>query len=312
MKQHTLHADRHHFHWDNQLPAALELEPGDEVELAIIDASDGQIRRDSSAADLGRLDFSRVNPVSGPITVRGAEPGDALVVDILELELGEWGWTGIIPGFGLLASDFPDAFLLISRYDASGIEFLPGVRVPTRPFIGTIGVAPAAPGQHSVIPPRRVGGNLDCRDMLRGTRAYFPVEVSGGKLSVGDTHAAQGDGEVCGTAIETALRVRLRVGLEKQRPLRYPQLEVPEVAPSGPAPCGSFVTLGIGPDLLVAARDAIREMIDHLMKEYGLSAEQSYCLCSVAVHLRLSEVVDAPNWVVSAYLPNSLFPRRKR
>jgi acetamidase/formamidase len=308
MKQHTLHADRHHFHWDAALPAALELEPGESVELEIRDASDGQIQRSSSAADLGRLDFARVNPVTGPIVVRGAEPGDALVVDILDLELGEWGWTGIIPGFGLLASDFPEPFLLLSRYDAAGIEFLPGVRVPTRPFIGTIGVAPAEPGQHSVIPPRRVGGNLDCRDMLRGTRAFFPVEVPGAKLSVGDTHAAQGDGEVCGTAIETALRVRLRVGLKKQMPLRAPRLDVPEVPLSEPR--GNFVTLGVGPDLMSAARDAVREMIDHLMSEYGLSPEQSYCLCSVAVHLRLSEVVDAPNWVVSAYLPKSLFPRR--
>jgi acetamidase/formamidase len=306
MKQHTLHAERHHFHWDNALPAALEIEPGESVELEIRDASDGQIQRNSTAADLGRLDFSRVNPVTGPIVVQGAEPGDALVVEILDLELGSWGWTGIIPGFGLLASDFPNPYLMLSSYGAAGVEFLPGVRVPTRPFIGTIGLAPAEPGQHSVIPPRRVGGNLDCRDMARGTRAYFPVEVTGAKLSVGDTHAAQGDGEVCGTAIETALRVRLRIGLEKRMALRAPRLDVPAPAPGAEAR-GHFVTLGVGPDLMAAARDAVREMIDHLMREYRLTPEQSYCLCSVAVHLRLSEVVDAPNWVVSAYLPKALF-----
>jgi formamidase len=305
MKHHTLHGDRHHFHWDNQLPAALEVDPGDSVELEIRDASDGQISRASGAADLGRLDFARVNPVTGPIVVRGAAPGDALSVEVLGLELGEWGWTGIIPGFGLLASDFPDPFLLLSRYQASGIEFLPGVVLPTRPFIGTIGVAPQAPGRHSVIPPRRVGGNLDCRDLRQGTRAWFPVEVEGAKLSIGDTHAAQGDGEVCGTAIETALRVRVRVGIEKDARLRYPRLDVPP-EPT-PEPAGHFVTMGVGPDLMAAARDATREMIDHLTAEYGLSPEQSYCLCSVAVHLRISEIVDAPNWVVSAYLPKSIF-----
>ena len=308
MKHHTLHGDRHHFCWDNQLPPALEVEPGDTVELEIRDASDGQITRTSTAGDIGRLDFARVNPVTGPIFVRGAEPGDALIVEILELALGDWGWTGIIPGFGLLASDFPQPYLQISRYQASGIEFLPGISLPTRPFIGTLGLALAESGQHSVIPPRRVGGNLDCRDLRRGTRAYFPVEVAGALLSIGDTHAAQGDGEVCGTAIETALGVRIRIGLEKQKPLRNPRFDVP--ADPVPEPSGHFVTLGIGPDLMAAARDAVREMIDHLMAEYGLSPEQSYCLCSVAVHLRLSEVVDVPHWVVSAYLPNSLFPGR--
>jgi acetamidase/formamidase len=305
MASRTLHCHRHHFHWDNQLPAALELEPGDEVELEVRDASDGQITPASTAADIGRLDFSRVNPVTGPLFVRGAEPGDALVVEVLELALGSWGWTGIIPGFGLLADEFPEPFLQLSRYDARGIEFLPGLSLPTRPFIGTIGVAPAEPGQHSVIPPRRVGGNLDCRDIVAGARAFFPVEVTGAKLSIGDTHAAQGDGEVCGTAVETSLRVLVRVGLKKAAPMRYPRVEVPAGASDTAA--GSFVTMGVGPDLMSAARDAVREMIDHLMAEHGLSAQQSYCLCSVAVHLRIGEVVDVPNWVVSAHLPRSIF-----
>jgi formamidase len=302
----TLHCHRHHFHWDNALPAALEVEPGDTIELVVKDASDGQIDERSSAADIARLDFSRVNPVTGPLVVRGAEPGDALVVEVLDLALGSWGWTAIIPGFGLLASDFPAPYLNISRYDARGVEFLPGVLLPARPFIGTIGVAPAESGEHSVIPPRRVGGNLDCRDIIRGARVYLPVEVNGAKLSIGDTHAAQGDGEVCGTAIETALGVRVRVGLEKNMPLRYPRVDVP-AEPVEASARGSFVTMGVGPDLMHAARDAIREMIDHLMAEYRLSAEQSYCLCSVAVHLKLGEVVDAPNWVVSAHLPRAVF-----
>jgi formamidase len=301
----TLHCHRHHFHWDNQLPPALELEPGDIVELVVRDASDGQITERSLASDIARLDFERVNPVTGPLYVRGAEPGDALVVEVLDLALGSWGWTGIIPGFGLLASDFTEPYLQLSRYDAGGVEFLPGLLLPARPFIGTIGLAPAAPGQHSVIPPRRVGGNLDCRDVVRGARVYLPVEVEGALLSIGDTHAAQGDGEVCGTAIETALGVRVQVDLLRRQPLRFPRVDVP--AEPAPESGGSFVTMGVGPDLMAAARDAVREMIDHLVAEYRLSPEESYCLCSVAVHLKLGEVVDAPNWVVSAHLPKAIF-----
>jgi acetamidase/formamidase len=310
VNHHTVHSHQHHFHWDNELTPVLEVEPGDSIELGVLDASDGQIGRHSTASDIGVLDFGRVNPITGPLLVRGAEPGDALIVEVLDFELSGWGWTGIIPGFGLLADEFPNAYLNLSRYDAEHIEFLPGIRLPTRPFIGTIGVAPREAGKHSVIPPRRVGGNLDCRDMIRGTRAYFPVEVNGAKLSIGDTHAAQGDGEVCGTAIETPMRVRVRVDLKKRAAMRYPRLEVPdepERSSARSARSGRFVTLGVGPDLMNASRDAVREMIDHLMAEHQLSAEQAYCLCSVAVHLRLSEVVDAPNWVVSAHLPQSIF-----
>jgi acetamidase/formamidase len=123
------------------------------------------------------LDFGRVNPVTGPIWIEGAQPGDTLVVNILEFEPSGWGWTAIIPGFGLLSEDFPEPFLQVSEYDASHIEFAPGIRLPVRPFPGTIGVAPKEPGTHSVVPPRRVGGNLDIRDLIEGATLYLPVEA---------------------------------------------------------------------------------------------------------------------------------------
>src|SRR5690606_28296183 len=216
-----------------------------------------------------------------------------------------WGWTGIIPGFGLLAEDFTEPWLNVSRYDAGQVEFLPGVRLPTRPFPGTIGVALAEPGLHSVVPPRAQGGNLDVRDLTRGAKLYLPVAVPGALFSLGDTHAAQGDGEVCGTAVETAMTVRVRLQLVKNAGITQPQYRVPTAAVRDEAR-GFYATTGVGPDLMAAAKDAIRSMIDHLGREYQLDPALAYALCSVAVHLRISEIVDAPNWVVSAVLPEGL------
>lgn len=301
----TIHS--HHFGWDNSLPPALRAGPGEILEFTILDASGGQLSAKSSLADVAALDFSRVNPVTGPVYVEGAEPGDAVVVELLEFEESGWGWTAIIPGFGLLASDFPNPALHISRYTPQSVEFMPGIDLPTRPFPGTIGLAPGAPGHHSVVPPREVGGNLDIRDLTTGAKLYLPVQVAGALFSVGDTHAAQGDGEVCGTAVETPMRLRLKLGLWKGANLRYPQFDLPSSPTAHIDSQGYYATTGIGPDLFRAAQDAVRSMIDYLGREYRLKPEDAYMLASVAVDLRISEVVDAPNWVVSAYLPKGIF-----
>ena len=303
----TIHGAHHHFGWDNSLSPVLHVSPGEEVEFEVVDASGGQLARTSTSADVARLDFARVNPVTGPVWVEGAEPGDTLVVDIVDFEGSGWGWSAIIPGFGLLAEDFREPFLHISTYDGQRVEFLPGVRLPTRPFPGTIGVAPAEPGRHSVVPPREVGGNMDIRDLVRGARLLLPVRVKGALFSVGDTHAAQGDGEVCGTAVETPMRVRLRFDLRKATGQRRPQFVIDQPPTRHVDGKGYQVTTGIGPDLMQAAKDAVRDMIDLLGREYGLEPRLAYVLCSVAVDLRISEIVDAPNWVVSAYLPRAIF-----
>ncbi|RMF88041.1 MAG: acetamidase [Nitrospinota bacterium] len=303
----TIHSSAHHFGWDNSLAPVLEVQPGEVVEFEIVDASGGQLSAHSTAADVAQLDFSRVNPVTGPVYVAGAQPGDALLVEVLDFEESGWGWTALIPGFGLLADDFPQPFLHLSQYTAERVEFTPEIHLPTRPFPGTIGVAPAAPGLHSVVPPREVGGNMDIRDLTRGTRLYLPVQVEGALFSVGDTHAAQGDGEVCGTAIETPMRIRLRFDLQKGAKLPRPQFVLREAPTRHIDGQGYYVTTGIAPDLMQAARDAVRDMIDYLDRTYRLSPELAYALCSVAVDLRISEVVDAPNWLVSAYLPTSIF-----
>jgi len=304
----TIHSAHHHFGWDNALEPVMRLGPGSEVAFEILDASGGQLTKDSSHADVGALDFEKVNPVTGPVYIDGAEPGDALAVHILDFEESGWGWTGLIPGFGLLADEFPDPYLHVSRYDAQHVSFTPEIRLPTVPFPGTIGVALAEEGSHSVVPPRRVGGNMDIHDLTRGTVLYLPVEVPGALFSVGDTHAAQGDGEVCGTAIETAMKTRVRFELVKGANLSAPQFDSPR--PAGrfaPAEAGYYVTTGVAPDLMEAARDAVRAMIDHLGRAYGLDSQLAYALCSVAVDLRISEVVDAPNWVVSAHLAKGVF-----
>ncbi len=303
----TIHRQRHHFGWNNAFEPALRVGAGETVVFEVVDASGGQLTGTSTTKDVAALDFARVNPVTGPVYVEGAQPGDALVVEIVDFEGSGWGWTAIIPGFGLLADDFPTPFLHISSYGAGGVEFAPGIRLPVRPFPGTIGVAPGEPGLHSVVPPREVGGNMDIRDLTRGATLWLPVRVPGALFSVGDTHAAQGDGEVCGTAIESPMVVTLKFTLTKGANLRRPQFSIPSPPTRRVDERGYHVTTGIAPDLMQAAKDAVRDMIDYLGKEHRLAPDLAYTLCSVAGDLRISEVVDVPNWVVSAYLPKSIF-----
>ena len=304
--QHTIHASEHHLGWDNSLSPVRRLRPGESAELEILDASGGQIRPDTTVEGLAGLDFSRVNPVTGPLFVEGAEPGDALRITALDIAPSGWGWTANIPGFGLLADDFPEAALHLWSYDAQALTpamYQPGGRVPLRPFMGTIGVAPAEPGTHSVVPPRRVGGNMDIRDLGVGSVLELPVEVPGALLSVGDTHAAQGDGEVCGTAIESPMRVALRVDLIKGAAIASPRYETPGPVSRHVDARGYLVTTGIGPDLMEGARAAVRAMIDLLGSRHGLAAVDAYMLLSVCADLRILEIVDQPHWVVGLAFP---------
>ncbi len=302
----TIHS--HHLGWDNSLAPAHRITPGTTLEFEILDAGGGQFNRKSGLQDLINLDFGSVNPVTGPIFIEGAEPGDALTVELLEFKTSGWGWTALIPGFGLLADEFPDPHLIVSEHDARVAHFLPGLAsVPIKPFTGVIGVAPAEPGHHSVVPPRRVGGNLDIRDLSAGSTLYLPVDVPGALFSVGDTHAAQGDGEVCGTAIESPMNVVLRFNLEKARNLPSPQFRTDGPVTRHHDEKGYYATTGVAPDLMLAAKDAVRAMIDHMGRTYKLEPKDAYALCSVACDLRISEVVDMPNWVVSCYLPLVVF-----
>ena len=306
--------DQYHLAWDNAIEPIAHVASGDVVDFDLLDASCGQIGPGSAVDAIATLDFARVDQVNGPIFVDGAEPGDTLEIEFLSVEPAAWGWTAIIPGFGLLADEFPEPALKMweLRGGAAGwTEFAPGIRLPLAPFCGEIGVAPGAPGALSTIPPYRHGGNMDTKHITQGARLFLPVEAPGALFSLGDGHAAQGDGEVCGTAIETPVRASVRLTVRRDKPVAEPQFVTPGPLAARTNTAGFYATDGIGPDVKEAARNAIRHMIAHLEREYGLSRPDAYMLCSVAVDLKICEIVDAPNWVVAAFLPLGIFDSKR-
>jgi acetamidase/formamidase len=203
--------ERYHLAWDPAIEPIATAESGAVVEFDMLDASCGQLDAGCGVPQLLQLDFERVDQVGGPVAVAGAEPGDVLQINLLEFQPANWGWTAVIPGFGLLADEFPDAAYHVTRLGQSGpIEFMPGVRLPRAPFCGVIGVAPAT-GPLSTIPPDVHGGNMDTRHLVAGSSLFLPLFQPGGRLSMGDGHATQGDGEVCGTAIETPMKATVRL-----------------------------------------------------------------------------------------------------
>lgn len=309
MGRHSVHADRVHTTWDNAIAPVIEVEPGATVELEVVDASGGQLDRNSRTEDVAALDFARVNPVTGPVFVKGARPGDVLEVEIRSLRPRDWGWTAVIPGFGLLADEFPDSWLQISTVDAAAgrVAFLDDVVLPYEPFPGTIGVAPAEPGEHSIVPPTRWGGNLDIKHLRVGTRLLLPVGVEGALFSVGDTHAAMGDGEVCGTAVEAPMDIAVRLDVRRDVAIPAPQYVVAPGELARTEAGGYHVCTGVGPDLMEATRDATRAAIAHIGERRGGTVQEAYALVSVACDLRIHEVVDAPNWVVGCFVPDALF-----
>jgi acetamidase/formamidase len=309
MTTHRLDASLVHYEWNNAIPPRLTIDPGDTVVFDTRDAADGYYTPASTSADVpGRP--VRGHPLTGPVRVEGARPGDVLVVEILDVRpRAAHGWTHIRPGRGLLPeAEFPKPFLHIwDLADGTHARAGRGIAVPLAPFPGVMGVALDEPGGHSTMPPRKNGGNMDIKQLTAGTTLYLPVWVAGALFSIGDGHGAQGDGEVCISAVEMDARVTLRFDLRRGRSLFEPQLRTPGPALPG-APAGPhFVTTAAGPDLFAAAQQAVRYMIDHLGLERGLSREEAYVVASVAVDLKISEIVDAPNWIVSAFLPESIF-----
>jgi len=306
----TIHIgrDRYHLAWDPAIPPIETVASGSVIELDMLDASCGQLTAESTVVDVASLDFARVDQVNGPIAVEGADAGDSLQIELLEFEPADWGWTASIPGFGLLADDFPDPAYRVTRLPGVGerAEFLPGMRVPVVPFCGEIGVAPET-GPRSTIPPDLHGGNMDTRHLTAGATLFLPVFVPGARFSMGDGHAAQGDGEVCGTAIETPMRGLVRLTVRKDIHVTAPEF-LTSPGEAAATPVGQrYATDGVGPDLLGAARDATRRMIEWLGREHGIAPMDAYMLCSVAVDLRISEIVDMPNYVVTAHCPLSIF-----
>ena len=302
--------DRFHIGWDNTNEPALRIEPGQVVEFDLMDAGGGQVTQDSTVEDVGNLDFDRVNPTVGPVYIEGAKPGDALKISILSIETHGWGWTANIPGFGLLADRFTQPALHIWKFDPGLSEpaaFGPGGKVPLKPFPGIMGLAPAESGVHGAVTPLATGGNMDTRDLGQGAELYLPVAVPGALFSMGDGHAAQGDGEVCGTAIECPMKAVIRFDLVKNAELRFPRFSV-----NGPVTRhfdqkGYIVTTGVGPDLMESAKEAVNDMVDLIAGEHKMREVEAYMLLSVCADLRISEIVDMPHWIVSCYFPRIVF-----
>jgi acetamidase/formamidase len=309
---HEVRADAYSYVWDNAIEPVLSVASGEEVLLHVRDASDEQITAESDAGAIASLDFDHVNPVSGPVEVRGAKPGDTLQVEILEFAPRDWGWTALIPGFGLLADEFPDPWLRISRVDPENgrVAFGEGITLPYRPFPGTIGVAPREPGPHPILPPSDWGGNLDIKHLRTGTTLYLPVGAEGALFSVGDTHAAMGDAEVCGTAVETAMDITVRLSVRSDLTVTAPQYHLAAGALADTETSAYHVCTGVAPDLMEASRRAVRAMVEHITSRYDTDRQEAYALCSVACDLRIHELVDAPNWVVGAFLPEDVFEGR--
>lgn len=307
---HTIHSLQHHFGWDNANKPVIDIKSGETIEIDTVDSSGSQLNIDSTINDVKNLDFSKVNPVTGPIFIEDAKEGDVVEVELIDFIASGWGWTAVIPGFGLLADEFKDPDLNLWKYNKDNpIESIYSTygKVPLKPFVGTIGLALKEPGNHSIVPPRHCGGNLDIKDLSKGSKVRFPVQIPGALLSLGDTHAAQGDGEICGTAIESPMKVIVKVNLIKNMKIPSPQFETFGPASNHIDKDGYFVTTGVGPDLMEGAKNAIRSMIDLLVKKLNIPDSKAYMFCSVCADLRISEVVDVPNWVVSCYFPKSVF-----
>lgn len=309
---HELDSSTVHYAWDNAITPRLTIDAGDTVSFHTRDAADNYFTPDSSTEDSTKRGPFSGHPLTGPVYIRDAAPGDVLAIEVLAMEFSEpFGWTAIRKGRGLLPEeDIPSPHLQIwdiSDKTHARMRQRDDIAVPVAPFAGIMGNALALPGEHSTMPPREVGGNMDNKHLTVGSTLYLPVQVDGALFSTGDAHAAQGDGECCVTAVETCSKVTMKFDLLAQKNFAEPQLRThgPLCAVTN---IGAFyATTAQGPDLFANSQQAIRYMIEHLMNERGLSWHEAYVLCSVAVDLKISEVVDAPNWLVSAFLPECVF-----
>lgn len=298
--QFRLTRDQTHNKFSASIPPVLTVPSGAVIEVETQEATDGQITIDADIRVFDSLDFSKVHPLTGPVYVEGAEPGDVLAVTLHKIEIGSYGWTAIMPGFGLLADEFPNHYLktFAFREGTSSLRFSDGIEIPLRPFPGVMGVAPATDELLSTIPPRANGGNMDDPDITVGTTVYFPVFVPGALFSIGDAHAVQGHGEVSGTAIEAPMRIVYEVNVIKGAGrIEEPQYENDHV----------YAVTAFAATLDEAARKATHYMVDYLAAEHGLERWEAYMLASVAADLKIAEVVDMPHVLVTMHIPKAIF-----
>ena len=298
--EYFLDAFNTHNKFSSAIAPVLTVPSGAVIEVQTKEASDGQFDLNSTAEAALTLDFEPIHPLTGPVYVEGAEVGDVLAVTLHDIEIGDIGWSAIIPGFGFLADEFTEPYVKMFEFQDGDTyaTFADGIRIPLEPFPGVMGVAPATDSMLSTIPPRTNGGNMDDPNMVEGTTVYFPVLVPGALFSIGDTHAAQGMGEVCGTAIEAPMRIVYEVNVLKDRPfIQEPQYETDTY----------YAVTGFATTIDEAARKATRYMIDYLESARGMERNDAYVLASLTADLHIAEVVDVPHMLVSMHIDKEIF-----
>jgi acetamidase/formamidase len=297
MTHHHLHASPKTCHWgffEAKLKPVLGIASGDEVTVDTVSGSPEAIPDRNQfhippELDAVHAENERMLPghiLTGPIAIEGAEPGDVLEIDILDIKLRQdWGWNAIRPLMGTLPEDFPEGRLVNIPLDATRmVGRMPwGYDLPLKPFFGVMGVSPPpAWGRISSLVPRAMGGNIDNKELMPGAKLFLPVFVPGAMFSCGDGHGVQGDGEVCVTAIETALQGRFKFVLRKDLRFTMPRAETPT----------HYITMAMHPDLNRCAENALRDMIVLIGEQRGLSRDDAYMLCSLAADLRVTQTVN--------------------
>jgi acetamidase/formamidase len=308
MATHSLSAAPTHSLWNRRLQPRLSITSGDTVEMECQDSSGAQVCPGMLVGEYLAIDRSRIHALTGPIFVEGAEPGDVLQIDVLKVAHKGWGWSSVVSGLGFLKERFSKPYLFHWLLEGSVSRSLAPAVVPLRPFCGVMGVAREKDGDFRTRPPGAFGGNMDVRELCSGAKLYLPIFCPGALFSAGDAHAAQGDGEVCINGIECPADVALRFRLHKHRSLDAPFVES---AAARAADAGSWIVVESAEDAIAAARVATSRMIDLLAEKWGFSEVDAYLLCSVAMHLRLSQVVNEPMFTVTAELPKQILPPRE-
>jgi acetamidase/formamidase len=310
MSEHFLSAEPTHSRWNRALPARLTIDSGDTVHFECHDASGAQVHPAMTADEFVQIDRNRIHALTGPVGIRNAQPGEVLQIDIREIAHKGWGWSSVIPGRGFLKERFSTSFLFHWQLENEITRSLAPATVQLRPFCGVMGVAPADEGEFRTIPPGPFGGNMDVRELCAGATLYLPVFAPGALFSTGDAHAAQGDGEVCINGIECPVDATLRFQLHKNQSLSAPLIESARPLPQH-ALDDAWIVVESDTDAVAAARAATNRMIDLLVSRWGFRDVHAYLLCSVALHLRLSQVVNEPVFTVSASIAKRILPSRK-
>ena len=281
------------FKADKENKPVLTIKSGEKVIFECRDAFNQVIKKPEDLPI--NFDMDHINPATGPVFIEGAEPGDTLEVHIEKIVLAEQGACCIIPNFGFIAEDFPEPWTRIIPIKDGYAVFSPDIKIPIDPFPGTIIVAPPE-GSHGTLIPKEYGGNMDSKACRAGTTVYLPIFVEGALFGVGDVHAVQGDGEVCGTAVEIDADVIIKLIVNKEKKIKRPQYETDKY----------FMTTAWGETTDEAAKIALRDMIDWLEAEKNLTREEAYALCSCTVDIRVSQFVDVTPGV-RVVLPKNIF-----